>query len=191
MHLKKYYPVWPDKPSATEKELRNGIVCPNFCDGTIMSWDVDGHTFPRLTDATPNPNNVDRLVFSERDVVKARRNRHIRNRGGDWSGNETEHVFIARDAFTRISDFIRENSAITPLVGIYYGSYNMIMPTTEQKHPKQTTLILIPMKSEMGFIEPNICGYLDYIRELKLSKEALKTENHETLCPNQCNTGGD
>lgn len=184
-----FYDTWPDRTTISQKVLRSGIVCPNNCDSTIMSWDVEGHTFPRLRNESPDPSNSDRVIFSSEDIVDSRRKRHIEFRKYDWSGKETKYVFIGRGSMLRLSRFI-ELYPSTPLVGIYYGSYNDIKPETYQLHPKQTTIIIIPMiKDDRGYIEPNICGYIRYISDLKLDKiKRPDTENHGSLCPNYCPT---
>jgi hypothetical protein len=102
-----------------------------------------------------------------------------------YGGKETKYIYIPKATIKRLATYIRRKQyAQCPLVAIYYAMYNKTIATTGQEDPRQTTLIFSPMKVDAsGNIEPDICGYIAYIKSLKLAKD---TENHGELCPRIC-----
>lgn len=198
--------------SYDKRALNNTVPCYGTCDSSInayLPWGENDTPIPytRLRADINDPENSEVFMLtSGQSSHIVRKANYVNGQGSELSKKQTRRVYFKKEVICRLASFIRKDNNVRdfPMIGIYFGSYNDFI-VGGQSHPNQTIVSFVPMRRmSNGYLEPDICSYIDYYNdrvaagdECFIRYNANKTlnkkfsENHGTLCPTQCPTGGD
>lgn len=191
-----------------KNKLNNSIPCFGTCDSSINEWTNNNPTvinYTRLHERNVNPANTNEvfLLSPNRSYHLTRRDNYEKRQGLECFGRQTKRVYFHKDVILRLAQFIHDGNNINdfPMIGVYFGSYNDWI-IRSQGHPNQTTVNFVTMrKMHHGNLEPDVCSYIEFYERQRSKNKLLfmkdrdnirsfTAENHGTLCPTQCPTGG-
>ena len=173
--------------------LNKGIACKGNCDDSLLNW-TEMRTTRTFTNKPGDRNSSDAFLFPDEIAGHKSKREKYKDRTideGEANGNQTKWVFLDTNTIFRLAYFIRQPGYIDrfPLIGIYYGSYN-VPPPPERAHKDQTVFILVPLrKRDNNNFIPDPCSYVIFYN-VKANNEKF-AENHGTLCPTKCPGGGE
>jgi hypothetical protein len=194
--LKDFHKKIKDQSLYPKDSINRGLMCPGYCDSSIMSWG-DHIPYFRLNTRPGKSSSSDRVLFSRKDMQEENMKRYKEIHGGEYSGDQTLSVYFGSETIKRLAIFLKYNNNVNdfPLTGIYFGSYDkMLSEIPSQMHPRQTVLGFIPLRLIGEFYEPDPCSYIKHIKNNPLLYKAMLdkvnkrkfTENHGELCPQKC-----
>ena len=196
-----YEKVKGDETFKKMHKLNNSIPCYGTCDSSINKWIWGDYApqinFTRLHNMFINDkgNSEVFLLTKNRSSHGTRRKNYENGQGAELNKSQTQRAYFNKSTILKLAEFIKsdDNRIKFPMMGVYLASYNMIKEGTQQKNPYQTTAIFIPMrKMDDNNLEPDICTYVTFYKQRIEAKDKIfmLSENHGTLCPTQCPSGG-
>ena len=200
--LNDYYKTVKNDPRFKKKyKMDNAVSCYGTCDSSINKWVWKNATpligYNRLRESVMSERARGDMLLLANDRITQLDNRenYIDRQGSELYGLQTQRIYFDKHTILKLASFIKDGNNLInyPMIGIYFMSYNEFSGTA-QAHPNQTTVAFIPMrKMNNGTLEPDVCTYIEYYNQQVKNKDKIFmfAENHGTLCPTQCPSGGD